>query len=347
MVEQAAVCVGQRAVATSHDAFGHSVEILEVDVEEAAGAAAAERRNKRGREAFADNVAADAHHRAGVERGVDGGLAVVAHNQAAELQAGVEEAAGGIVPHAHFGVIVLEVGSGGAGAEVAPLADYGVTQEAVVGLVGVAPHHHVVDFAAHLAVRADGGAAVHERAHVELGMFAQGQRAAQPAAFHHHRVATDVDGSLLHVDGGATDFGALFDEELRGVAKQHVRGVERLGGATGSEAFEVHAQHLVVEHEDVVDMVDGQHITGEVNVGGNCGAAVSDFHIIGLEPLAGMERSGCGSDFGGGYHVAGHKESIVGGNFGAGEEFTEIVGCIPVEVFVEEVLPTFSHCRNA
>ena len=96
----------------------------------------------------AEKAGAHADGGAGVEHRVDAAFGVVAHNQTAELLVGLFHSVCEIVPQADVGVVVLEVGAVGGGAEVAPLADDAVAEETIVRLVGVAENDHIAQFTA-------------------------------------------------------------------------------------------------------------------------------------------------------------------------------------------------------
>ena len=124
------------------------------------------------------NIHTYAYDSGSIEHAVDTGLGVVAHDKAAELQAGAQEAVSGIVPELDFGVVVLEVGSCCSAAEVAPFADNGVAEETVVSLVAVANHYHIIKFSTHLAVGTESSGSVNLGAHVHLAVSAGGKRGA-------------------------------------------------------------------------------------------------------------------------------------------------------------------------
>ena len=116
------------------------------------------------------NIHSYANDRGSIEHAVDSGLGMVAHDKSAELQTCAQEAMGRIVPEFDFGVVVLEVGSSGASAEVAPFADNGVAEEAVVSLVAVANHYHIIKLSTHFAVGTQGGGTVNLGAHIHLAV---------------------------------------------------------------------------------------------------------------------------------------------------------------------------------
>ena len=159
------------------------------------------------------DVDADAEHGGRVDHAVDSDFAVVAHEQAAELKAGAFEAFAGVVPQFDFAVVVLQVAGRCAAADVTPLANDGVAQEAVVGLVAVADENGVLDLAADLDVRAQGGGAVDLGTDAHLGVVACGKAAADAGPLHHLDVVADVDGTLIGVERGSLDVGSLLDED--------------------------------------------------------------------------------------------------------------------------------------
>ena len=89
-------------------------------------------------------------------------------------------------------------------------------------------------------------------------MLAHGDRSAQTCAFHHLGIASDVDRAFRHVDVCAFDCRTLFDEELRGVADETAAVAEQTGRASGGEEFEIAADGLVVEHEDIPDVAEAE-----------------------------------------------------------------------------------------
>lgn len=179
MFENFAVDIGEFESATTHDSGSDLHKSIYRDVGEAGfGAAILETGDKLTRETGAMEVDTDTDDGSGVEHTVDAGLGVVAHDKAAELQAGAQEAVSGIVPELDFGVVVLEVGSCCSAAEVAPFADNGVAEETVVSLVAVANHYHIIKFSTHLAVGAESGGSVNLGAHVHLAVSAGGKRGA-------------------------------------------------------------------------------------------------------------------------------------------------------------------------
>ncbi len=164
---------------------------------------------------------------------------MVGHYEAAELQAGAQEAVCRIVPEFDFGIVVLEVGGHASGAEVAPLADYGIPQESVVGFVGIAEHHHIVELATDLAPWADGGAGVDFSAHVDCGVLQQGYGAPQTRALHHLHVAAYVDRAVRGVEHHAFNHRPAFNENLLGRAYHHIAPVHGLPLASLREKLEV------------------------------------------------------------------------------------------------------------
>ena len=188
-----AVVVGELLVAASHHAFCNLEEFWQLHIGETSCRAFGERRHKVARESRAVDVYAHAEHSGGVEHAVDASLRVVAHKEAAELQSGAEESCGRVVPEFDFGIVVFEVRSRRSGADVAPFAYDSVAQESIVTLVAEANHHHIVEFAAHLAVRPQRGRTIDLGAHVDVSLFASRKRGPYAAALHDFGVSADVD----------------------------------------------------------------------------------------------------------------------------------------------------------
>ena len=88
-----------------------------------------------GRGDVAKDVAHRTHDTGGVERGVDGGFAVVAHQKAAKGPAARFEPAFTMLPLGNVAVGVFEVAACGFGTEVAPRANHSVAQKPAVGFV--------------------------------------------------------------------------------------------------------------------------------------------------------------------------------------------------------------------
>lgn len=283
-MEEAAVGVGERDASARHDARGDVEEFCHRDVGEASGGAAfAERCDEVAREAGAVDVDADADDGGGVEHGVDAGFRVVAHDEAAELQACRQKALGGIVPQFDGRVVVFQIRGDAACAEVAPRADDGVAEESVVGFVGVGENDGVVDFAAYLRVGADGCGAVDFRAHVDGGAVADGDGAAHDGAFHHFGAVADIDRTVLDVDDGAFDSRAGRYEQSRAVADDGDAVGDWGAGASGCHQREVAVDDAAVEHEDVIEAVDGDDVAAVVAT--RCLAAAH-----GYQAFAGIER---------------------------------------------------------
>ena len=129
-----------------------------------------------GREACIEDDAGGVDDRPRVERGADAAFAVVAHQQATELQSTAFQCAGFGIPLAHLAIGVLEVAALRACAEVAPPADHAVAQESSVGLVGPALKAHIRNFTSHLAMGANDGGAGNAGPHAYRGPFADDQR---------------------------------------------------------------------------------------------------------------------------------------------------------------------------
>ena len=115
----------------------------------------------------------DAHHCSGVEEGADSALGVISHDETAELQAGIFHAVGGIIPQAHRGVIVFQVGTVRTGSQVTPLPYHGIADKAIVGFVRVPDHHHIGEFSSHFAMRPYGGGTIDLGIYFRDRMFAR------------------------------------------------------------------------------------------------------------------------------------------------------------------------------
>ena len=148
-----------------------------------------------------------------INHAVDANLAVVTHKEAAELQTCALKAFGGIVPQFDFAIVVLEVAGRSSAAYVAPLADNGITEEAVMSLVAVADENGVLDLAANFDVRSQRGSAIDLGADPYLGVMASGKAAADAGAFHDLDILANVDGTLVGVEHGTLDIGTLLDKD--------------------------------------------------------------------------------------------------------------------------------------
>ena len=158
-------------------------------------------------------------------------------------------------------------------------------------LVGEAEHHHVVQFAAHLAVGSQGGGSVDFGTHVDKHMFAGGEGGPYATALHHLAVGTQVDGAVGHVEDGALGLGSGLDEYLggsvgkAGVADDAVRRAERLAGAAAGDEFEIGLETLAVEQEDVVEVVNVAELLLASERGG-----VTPFAEVGFAAPEGDDR---------------------------------------------------------
>lgn len=227
--EHAAVGLGERDVAARHDALGGKEEVVHVYFGETCdGAAVGEGGNEGTWHACAVDVAADAYDGSGVEHGVNAGLAVVAHDESAELEVGAEEAVGGIVPEAYEVVGVLEIGGHASGSEVAPAADDGIAEETVVRLVGVAVNDGIVQLAADFAPGSDGGVGVDFGAHVDGGVVADGDGSAEHGAFHDGGVAAYIDGAGGSVEDASFYPCARLEEDAVAGSDDHDGVAQRL-----------------------------------------------------------------------------------------------------------------------
>src|SRR5205085_9837930 len=112
--------------------------------------------------AAGQQIAEDARAGARVQQGPESRLGVVAE-EAADLAPPRRHAAAGD-GHRHIAIVVAQVAVAGAGAEVHPLPEVGVTKEPVVVLVRVPLKDTCLDLAADAAVRPEGCAATDFRA---------------------------------------------------------------------------------------------------------------------------------------------------------------------------------------
>lgn len=110
MLEYATVGVGQLETAAPHHTRCHLHERVDRYVGESSfRTTVLETRYELSRETGPMEVYTHADNSSCIEHAVYSGLGVVAHDEAAELQAGLEEAVAGIVPELYLGVVVLEV----------------------------------------------------------------------------------------------------------------------------------------------------------------------------------------------------------------------------------------------
>lgn len=235
---------------------------------------------------------------------------------------------GRIVPEAYEVVRVLEVGGHASGAEVAPAADDGIAEEAVVSLVGVAVDDGVVQLAADFAPGSDGGVGVDFGAHVDGGVVADGEGAAEHGAFHDGGVAAYVDGAGGGVEDAPFDPGARLDEDTVAGTDNHDGVAQRLRGAAGGEAREVGTEGVAIEEEDVVDVLYGDGRGSRVFAAHRGVAAAGYEGVAAPEGGVGDEGGDSTGEGGIGDDVAGHEDGV--GGVGAGrEKFGEVVLGLP------------------
>ena len=96
--EDVFVGVGETDVAARHHTLGDGEEARQRHIYVARSGAFEERSHEVARESGAMNIHPYANDRGSIEHAVDTGLGVVAHDKAAELQAGAQEAVSWIVP---------------------------------------------------------------------------------------------------------------------------------------------------------------------------------------------------------------------------------------------------------
>lgn len=334
-------------VAARHDSLGGEEEVVHVYFGETGdGAAVGEGGDEGARHARAVDVAADSYDGGGIEHGVDAGLAVIAHDESAELEVGAEEAVGGIVPEAYEVVGVLEVGGHTSGAEIAPAANDGIAEETVVSLVGVAVDDDVVQLAADLAPGPDGGVGVDFGTHVDGGVVADGDGSAEHGAFHDGGVAAYVDRSGGGVEDAALHPGSLFEENAVAGADNHNGVAQRLRGAAGGEAGEVGTEGVAVEEEYVVDVLYDDGRRSRIFAAHRGVAAACHEGVAAPEGGVGAEGGDSGGESRIRNNVAGHEDGI--GRVVAGrKKFGEIVLGLPGVAAGEECLPLFGDGGDA
>src|SRR5579872_1436632 len=118
----------------------------------AAGISPGKVRNVTGSQPLANDIAADTNDGPRVEGGVDSGAGIIAHQQTA-FETGSNGRLPCRMPDGYFTGIVLQIGIGSAGPEVAPLADHGVAQITVMPLVGISEEHRILDLSSNYAIR--------------------------------------------------------------------------------------------------------------------------------------------------------------------------------------------------
>ena len=256
-VEHALVRLGKLHVSACHHAACGLEELGHGHVGVACSGAFAERRYEIAREARAVDIHTHAKHRGGVEHGVDACFGMVAHYQAAELKPCAQKMRAGIVPQPDRSIVVFQIGRYASGTDIAPLPDYGVAEETVVGLVGKRVYNHVVQFSAYFTPGADSCAGIYLGAHVHNGMGAYSYRSAQHTALHHLSV-----GSHVYRTGGGVEEGAFYPcaflkKHERGVAYHSIRVAERQRGAVAGDGPEIGYYCSAVVQKNVVELLHG------------------------------------------------------------------------------------------
>ena len=126
-------------------------------------------------------------------------------------------------------------------------------------LIAKTSHHHIVQFAAHFAIRTQRGGSVDFGAHVHVGVFASGKRGSYAAALHHLGIFAYVDGAVGNIQESPFNRSAFFDENLwrtvveNRIANHGVGAAERLRLAALGDSQEVGKQLFAVFEEYVVD----------------------------------------------------------------------------------------------
>ena len=372
MAEKATVDVGKFHAAALHDNGSGGKEAGEGVLREAGSAPPGKGGDESPGKAGAEDVDPHTNDGARVENGTDSRLGMIAHDEAAEAEAGGAEMAGSVVPEAHLVVGVLEVRVVGGGTEVAPLTEDGVAEETVVRLVGVGHEDDVIKLAAALGIRTDDGGAVDTGAHVEDGVVAEGDRAAQKAALHNLGTMAHVDGAAVSVDDGVAEDGVRLDEEGMRTADTNARG-DGGGSPAGGKTPEVSEETRVKAGKGMVgvsDAVEGKGVGQSTRIGGRKGKGIArgsgvaygmkgsiesvDGGCIGPEGeeevglpegLAGTEGEN-GVDEGGVGGEGGVNEEVVRGN-GEGVFFTEIRASKVGGGEMQVVLPLLTEGEDA
>ena len=114
---------------------------------------------------FTHDIAAEADDGTGAKLGIDPGLYMVAHKDAAKAGVGRNIAVGLIAPYSHFGEGVFQVGTSGAGAQITKRADDGVADIPIVGFIGMGLDNTVFDLSASGTKRSQAGRSVDFGAH--------------------------------------------------------------------------------------------------------------------------------------------------------------------------------------
>ena len=232
------------------------------------------------------DVDTDADDGGRVDHAINTNLAVVAHEETAELQPRALEALAGIVPELDLAVVVLEVAGSGTAADIAPFADDSIAQEAVVSLIAVTDKDSVLDLATNLDVRPQGGRAIDLGADAHLGVMASGKASTDACALHHLDVGTDVDGAAVGVEHRTLDIGALLDKDAGGVADDSIGRRQRLRVATCRETVKILLQHRAVEFKDIIQVTHGEgDILGKMHMGIMTGIIVMGSAVEGDELL--------------------------------------------------------------
>ena len=217
-----------------------------------AGIVPGERREVLGREAAVEDHAARAEDGAGVQGGPDAAFAVVAHEDPAELQAGIDHGLLLFRPLSDRTVGVLQVARLGAGSEVAPSADDTVAEESAVGFVGPSLEVHIGHFSADFAVGANHGGAANVGARPDHGTFTQDHWTFNVAAGFNPRARADDNVALGGVEAGGADGGVL--RHPHPVFRAIGGGVRTCGKGAELPGF----RHPVVVAVDLISQLDEQ-----------------------------------------------------------------------------------------
>src|SRR5688500_15779117 len=171
------------------------------------------------REAAGRDHAGVADVGAGHQPRADRELHVVDDERAEELPAGRDHLRSDV--DAHLSIRVLQIARGRARAEVHPLADVAVAEEAEVALVGVAEHDRVLDLATDFAEAPDARPAAHDRHRLDRAERADVTRALHVrvradlhAVAEHHRPLRGVEHTAGHEGYVVTEPDVVFVDEV-------------------------------------------------------------------------------------------------------------------------------------
>ena len=183
----------QRGAPPFHNALSSSDEFVEGVQFPRFVPAPSESRDLLGLKSASEDVAAGSDDGSRVEHGVDAAFAVVAHQHATKLQSAIDVGGCRFVPETHITVIALEIAGIGVGAEVAPFANDGISQESVVAFVAVPEECTIRDFTANAAIRTNGCWTVNACAHFDDRCLTDSEWTANVRSFLNFHVGSNED----------------------------------------------------------------------------------------------------------------------------------------------------------